>query len=55
MLTGDPAKDMMLFDLETDRAEQRDVAGKHPDVVARLKTLCDELQAQVPPSLEIRH
>ena len=47
--TGDPAREMMLFDLETDRSEQRDVAAQHPDVVARLKVLYDKMNADVPP------
>ena len=33
VLTGDARKDMMLFDLEADPAEQQDVADSHPDVV----------------------
>lgn len=41
VLTGDQRKDMMLFDLEADPAEQRDVADSHPDVVKRLKALFD--------------
>lgn len=41
VLTGDPRKDMMLFDLEADPSEQRDVADSHPDVVKRLKALFD--------------
>ena len=32
----------MLFDLEADPSEQRDVADSHPDVVKRLKALFDE-------------
>lgn len=39
VLTGDPPKDMMLFDLEADPAEQHDVAAKHPEIVKRLSTL----------------
>ncbi len=42
VLTGDPRKDMMLFDLEADRSEQRDIADSHPNVVERLKALFDE-------------
>jgi len=44
--TGDPAKPMMLFDLETDPGEQRDVAAQHPDVVARLKAYFDKMEAE---------
>jgi len=45
--SGDPAKEMMLFDLEQDRAEQKDVAAQHPDVVARLKSMFDKMDAEV--------
>jgi hypothetical protein len=46
--TGAEAKEMMLFDLEADRAEQTDVAAQHPEVVARLKKLFDRMDDQVP-------
>jgi uncharacterized sulfatase len=39
--TGDQPKPMMLFDLQSDPAEQHDVAAKHPEVVKRLKQLYD--------------
>jgi hypothetical protein len=39
---------MMLFDLEADRAEQKDVAAENPEVVARLKKLFDRMDDQVP-------
>jgi uncharacterized sulfatase len=45
---GDAPKSMMLFDLETDPAEQHDVAAQNPDVVKRLKAMFDKLDAQVP-------
>jgi len=45
---GDPAKPMMLFDLENDPAEQHDVAAQNPGVVNRLKAMFDKLNAQVP-------
>ena len=41
VLTGDPRRDMMLFDLEADPSEQRDVADSHPEVVKRLKAFFD--------------
>ena len=54
--SGDPPKEMMLFDLEADRAEQRDVAAANPEVVARLKALFDKMDAQVPRDLRLeRH
>jgi arylsulfatase A-like enzyme len=46
--TGDPPKPMMLFDLEHDPGEQHDVAGEHPEVVARLKRAYDEMNKDVP-------
>jgi uncharacterized sulfatase len=36
LLTGDAPKPMQLFDLQTDPAEQHDVAAQHPEIVARL-------------------
>lgn len=35
--TGVPAAAGLLFDLEADPGEQRDVAGEHPDIVKQLK------------------
>ncbi len=48
VLTGDPAEPMMLFDLESDPAEQHNVADEHPDVVKRLKGLFDRMASQMP-------
>jgi uncharacterized sulfatase len=48
VITGDPGKEMMLFDLEADRAEQHDVAARHPEIVARLKALYDKMNTDVP-------
>jgi hypothetical protein len=45
--TGAEGKPMMLFDLESDPSEQKDVADSHPDVVKRLKAYFDKLDAQV--------
>ena len=52
VLTGDPRKDMMLFDLEADPSEQRNVADSHPDVVKRLKALFDEVDGPENPRPE---
>ncbi|HVV01059.1 MAG TPA: sulfatase [Verrucomicrobiae bacterium] len=50
--TGDyPKGKMALFDLETDPAEQHDVAAEHPDIVQRLRAMYDTVNAQVPRSL----
>lgn len=40
--TGDEPKPLQLFDLANDPGEQRDVAAKNPEVVARLKKAFDE-------------
>jgi arylsulfatase A-like enzyme len=54
--TGDAAKPLMLFDLETDPSEQHDVAGAHPEVVERLKTMFERIDAQAPTStVQERH
>jgi hypothetical protein len=45
--TGDGGKPMLLFDLETDPGEQRDVAALHRDVVQRLKNTFDHLTSQL--------
>ena len=52
MLTGDRRKEMMLFDLEADPSEQRDIADAHPEVVERLKALFDEHDGQETPRPE---
>ncbi|MCB1019806.1 MAG: sulfatase [Acidobacteria bacterium] len=41
-----------LFDLQSDRAEQVDVAAQHPDVVARLMDLFQTLDAEAPEVLQ---
>jgi arylsulfatase A-like enzyme len=48
--SGPSPKPMMLFNLEEDRAEQRDVADNYPDMVKRLKGYFDEMNAQVTSS-----
>ncbi|MGH9632234.1 MAG: sulfatase family protein [Bryobacteraceae bacterium] len=47
VLTSEEGKPMMLFDLENDPAEQKDVSDSHPDVVNRLKAYFDKMDAQV--------
>lgn len=36
-----------LFDLDGDKGETNDVSGRHPDVVARMKKLADEMRAEL--------
>ncbi len=48
ILTGDEPTTMMLFDMENDSAEQFNVAGEHPEIVERLKTLYDQANDQIP-------
>lgn len=36
-----------LFDLESDPGETTDVAGQHPDVVARIESLADKMRADL--------
>jgi uncharacterized sulfatase len=45
--TGDAPRPMMLFDLQADPGEQRDVAADHADEVQRLRQLYDLMNAQV--------
>ncbi len=46
--SGDKAKAMMLFDLQSDPGEQKDVAAQHPEIVARLKAIYDQTNKDVP-------
>jgi hypothetical protein len=39
---------MMLFDIEADPSEQRDLSKQNPDVVNRLKAIYDKTFAEVP-------
>ena len=48
VLGGDDPHHMMLFDLETDPAEQHDVASRHPEVAKRLKAQFDRINMEVP-------
>ena len=43
----------MLFDMQADRSEQRDVAAEHPEVVARLKAIFDRIDSDVPRDFPI--
>ncbi|MCA9061660.1 MAG: sulfatase [Planctomycetaceae bacterium] len=46
--TGTDPQPMMLFDLETDRAEQTNVADQNPEVVERLLKQFRTMEAEVP-------
>ncbi|MDQ3624682.1 MAG: sulfatase [Verrucomicrobiota bacterium] len=48
VLTGDEPQAMMLFDLETDPAEQRNVAMSNPEVVKKLTDQIDAMERQRP-------
>ena len=39
----------LLFDLEEDPGEQRDVSAEHPDVVGRLEALAADWERELPP------
>ncbi len=45
--TGDPPREMQLFDLQHDSAEQRDVAADKPDVVTELRQAFQAYAADV--------
>lgn len=44
----------LLYDLETDRGEQHDVAALHPDVVARLEGEIERFEASTPAAEPVR-
>jgi len=48
LVTGDESLPMQLFDLQADPGEQTDIAAQHPEIVARLKKLYDEMNRNVP-------
>jgi arylsulfatase A-like enzyme len=48
VIGGDKAKNIMLFDLEADPAEQHDVSRKYPDVVKRIKAIYEKTLVEVP-------
>jgi arylsulfatase A-like enzyme len=52
LTTGDAPKPMMLFDLQNDPGEQRDVASDHPEVANRLKNLYDEANRLAVPLMK---
>jgi uncharacterized sulfatase len=45
---GDEPKNMMLFDLQSDPAEQHELSDEHPEIVERLKAIYDKTLAAVP-------
>jgi uncharacterized sulfatase len=54
--TGPAPRAGLLFDLEADPGEQRDVAPENPVVVARLRALYDRVNRDVPPPTQVeRH
>jgi uncharacterized sulfatase len=42
--TGVPAADLLLFDLENDPSEQKNVASANPDIVKRLRAMAEKEQ-----------
>ena len=54
-IAGDAPKPLMLFDMEVDPAESRDVASAHPDVVQRLKAIFDKVVNEAPKGSVERH
>jgi uncharacterized sulfatase len=44
--TGDPVKDVGLFDLANDPTEQHNVADEHPEVVKRLRPLFERVREE---------
>jgi arylsulfatase A-like enzyme len=44
----------LLFDLEADPGEQHNVAGDHPDVVARLSKQIEAFNASLSPAVPVR-
>jgi uncharacterized sulfatase len=48
VIGGDGPKNMMLFDIDADPAEQHDVSRQHPDIVKRLMAIYEKTLADVP-------
>jgi len=46
--TGDTVTQLGLFDLDTDRGEQRDVAGQHPEIVKELQSIALKFEGELP-------
>jgi Arylsulfatase A and related enzymes len=45
--TGDTSTGAALFDLSADPSEQKNVAGEHPEIVARLKALFEKMATEM--------
>ncbi len=45
---GAASREFLLFDMEADPGEQRDVSDSHPDVVKQLKAAFEKMDAEVP-------
>lgn len=52
--TGDAPAAMQLFDLQTDPAEQHNVAAEHPDQVRRLRAAWEAIRNEVPIVEEVK-
>jgi uncharacterized sulfatase len=48
LTSGVSPKAMMLFDLESDPGEQRDVADEHPEIVQKLMASFESIRSEVP-------
>ncbi len=51
--TGPSPQPMMLFDMQADPSEQKDVAAQHPEVVERLTAMFRRVDADVPDDFPI--
>jgi uncharacterized sulfatase len=47
VLTGDPVAKVMLFHLDNDSAEQRNLAEKHPQIVQQLREHAERILAEI--------
>jgi len=50
LMTGDPFEGNALFDLDSDRSEQKDLSKQHPDVVKRLRGYVERIRPSEPAS-----